>query len=482
MTSTPAVTLTENGAKTFDQTGSKVLDLFSRGGAYRTRSEQDTLKLILDAIDENSLLGLKTLFYLRDIRQGQGERRIFRVALKWLADECETVFAKNLGNIVEFGRWDDLFEAFDTASEDVMIAYVKAQLGADVRQPDDGKLSLLAKWMPSINTSSKDTRYLAHRFAKAFKITPAKYRKTLSNLRSRLNVVEKLMSAGDWADIEFSHVPSKANLLYRKAFSRQQADRYTAFIKSVQKGETKINAGTIYPYEIVRDVASGASQPDTLNALWSALPDYLVDNPHNGLVMADVSGSMMSGHGSIAPIWVSVSLAMYFAQRNTGIFKDHFMTFSDSPELVRIKSKNIVSAYNEISRANWSMSTNLQSAFDKILSTAVGAGIPKEDMPSVLYIVSDMEFDVATRDNSKTNFEAIKDKYKKAGYTLPNIVFWNVSARNDQSAAKKNDKGVALVSGCSPSIFKTAIGGKTITPYAVMLETINNERYNSVVV
>ena len=366
--------------------------------------------------------------------------------------------------------------------QEAVIQHVKNQLGKDSRQTDDTKLSLCAKWSPSINTSSKETRFLAHRFAKAFGVTPSKYRKTLSKLRTRLNVVEKLMSDGDWESIDFSHVPSKANLLYRKAFSRQQSERYVAFIKSVQKGEAKINAGTIYPYEIVRDVAHGAQQPATLNALWDALPNYLEDNPRNALVMADVSGSMQRGNSTVRPLDVSISLAMYFAQRSTGKFRGHFMTFSTNPELVQIRSQNIVDAYREISTANWSMTTNLQAAFEKILAVAIENDIPEKDMPQELFVISDMQFDEATRGNEVTNYEAIKAKYRRAGYTMPNIVFWNVNASISESPVTKDQNGVALVSGCSPSIFKTVVTGKNINPYDVMMETITSERYESVVV
>ena len=368
--------------------------------------------------------------------------------------------------------------------QEAVIQHVKNQLGKDSRQTDDAELSLLAKWAPSINTSSKETRRLAHVLARAMGVTPAKYRKTLSKLRTRLNVVEKLMSEGDWTGINFEHVPSKANLLYRKAFSRQQPERYTAFIKSVQKGDAKINASTLYPYEIVRDALRNYSdqQPD-LDALWKALPDYTVDNPHNGIVVCDTSGSMTSNYGTtIVPIWVSVSLAIYFAQRTKGAFKNHFLTFNSNSELVKIRSKDIVSVAREVQGASWGGSTNLQSAFDNILKHATANRVEQSELPDTIYVISDMELNVACSGNNKTNFEAIKEKYRKAGYKMPRIVFWNVAARNDQSPVKFDENGTALVSGCSPSIFKTVLSGKNVTPYQVMLDTINAERYSSVMV
>jgi hypothetical protein len=476
---TVGTTLTENGALTLDKSGSKVLDFYATGGALRTRTDADILNKFVEAFDEDALLALKTLFYLRDVRGGQGERKVFRVCIKWLAQNRPSAFLNNIENVVKFGRWDDLFEAFDTKSEAAMVQFVKEQLGADARATNDTKLSLLAKWMPSANTSSATTRKLARRFIKLFKVTPKKYRKTLTSLRARLNVVETLMSSNEWESVVFEHVPSKANLLYKKAFSKHEPARYTQFIKDVQSGTKKINSSTLFPYEVVRDVEKGAHDTTSkaaLDALWQALPDYLKDNPHNGLVMPDVSGSM-----SGLPMQVSISLAIYFAQRNKGFFKDHFIEFSTNASLVRVRSSNIVDAWQELSRANWSMSTNLQAAFDTILDAATANRLSQEDLPSVLYIISDMEFNQACGSNMATNFEVIKRKYRAAGYTMPVVVFWNVDSRNDQSPVSKDENGTVLVSGCSPSIFSQVISGITVTPYDFMLETLNKERYDSVV-
>ena len=477
-------TLTENGALTLDKSGSKVLDFYSLGGALRSRTDDEVIKIFLNAFDENDLLALKTLFYLRDIRGGQGERKIFRTCLKKLATDYTSSFVKNMGNVVDFGRWDDLFVAFDTPAEADMLDYVKKQLGKDSRSKDDTKLSLLAKWMPSANTSSAETRKLARRFIKSFRVTPKKYRRTLTGIRSRLNLVESAMSSNNWGTINFEHVPSKANLVYKKAFSRHEPDRYTAFIKAVQSGEKKMNAGTLYPYEVIRNIVTVGGDKNAIDALWNSLPDYLKDNPHNGLVLPDVSGSMSGSYdGDVVPLHVSVSLAIYFAQRNKGYFKDHFLEFSSTSQLVKIHAKNIVDAWGEVSTSTeWCGSTNLQSAFDAILEAAVSNRVPVEEMPSVLYIISDMEFDSACRNNKATNFEVIKRKYRAAGYEMPVICFWNVSARNNQSPVKRDEQGTILVSGCSPSIFSQVISNTTVTPYDFMLETLNKERYESVVV
>ena len=476
-------TLTENGALTLDKSGSKVLDFYSLGGALRSRSDAEVLKIFISAVDEDALLALKTLFYLRDIRGGQGERKVFRTCLKWLADNGTSSFVNNIDNVVKFGRWDDLFVAFDTASESAMLDFVKRQLGKDAKNPDATGLSLLAKWMPSNNTSSRETRKLARRFEKYLKITPAKYRKTLSGIRGKLNLVESAMSENDWSSINFEHVPSKANLVYKKAFSRHEAERYTAFIKAVQSGEKKMNASTLFPYEVIRNIVNvGDDDKDAIDALWNSMPDFLKDNPHNGLVLPDVSGSMGTGDGAVVPLHVSVSLAIYFAQRNKGFFKDHFLSFSSKAELVKIRSKSIVDAWSEVYRSTtWCGSTNLQSAFDTILNAAIAGQVPASEMPEVLYIISDMEFDSACNNNDARNIEVIRQKYANAGYKMPVICFWNVSARNNQSPVSRNEIGVIMVSGCSASTFSQVITGATVTPYDFMLETLNKERYASVV-
>ena len=478
---TPMLTTTKNGAIAYDRSGSSVLDLFSRGGALRSTSDSELISLFNKAFTEDSLLALKCLFYLRDIRGGQGERKVFRTILTHVAKSYPIIFTKNMDNIVKFGRYDDLFVAFGTKSEDAMTNFIRVQLEKDAFQTDNTKLSLLAKWLPSENTSSSETRALAKKFISALGVTPRVYRKTLSKIRSKLNLVEIAMSVNAWAQIDFEKVPSKANLLYKKAFKRQQEDRYNAFLASVEKGEAKINAGTLYPYEFIRDLyKNGTSDRKTLNALWNSLPDFTKDNPHNGLVIADVSGSMTSGNGDVKPIWVSISLAIYFAQRNKGFFKDHFMTFSENSKLVKITSPDIVDAYSQLQQSEWGMSTNLQSAFNAILSAAKANNLSQEDLPSVLYVISDMQFNVACGGNTATNFDAARLKFEAAGYKLPTICFWNVNATSGTSPVSRDTTGATLVSGCSPSIFKTVLTGSTVTPYDNMQATLNSDRYASV--
>ena len=349
-------------------------------------------------------------------------------------------------------------------------------------------ITLLGKWMPSLQASSPTTKRLARKMINHLGWTERQYRKALSALRKEINVVERSMCSGNWDGINFSHVPSRAAMIYKKAFNAHAPAAYSKFLTNVEKGEVKINASTLYPYDIVRDAKHrDGTDLRTLDAQWKALPDYLADNPHNGLVVADVSGSMDSGSyyggtgekSNVAPIDIAVSLAIYFAERNVGAFKNHFMIFGSESKLLSLSGGNIKDKAQAVMGSRPCPSTNLQSVFDTILKKGVEYKVPQSEMPSVIYIVSDMQFDEACSGNNKTNLEIIRAKYKKAGYQMPKIVFWCVNAYGD-SPAKANDENVVLVSGSSAATFKTALTGKVVTPYEVMLQTVMVERYQPI--
>ncbi|MFA5395910.1 MAG: DUF2828 family protein, partial [Methanogenium sp.] len=294
-------------------------------------------------------------------------------------------------------------------------------------------------------------------------------RRTIREIRKKIAAVEEKMSARQWNKIEYSSVPSQAARIYKNAFAKHDEERYNEFIEKAEKGEVKIQAGTLYPYQIYNSVQDDYSK--TLEALWNQLPDYTQGK--NALVVADVSGSMMG-----TPMSVSVSLALYFAERNKGLFKNHFITFSGEPRLQKIMGSTLLDKMNSIERAEWEMNTNIQAVFKLILDTALKNNISEKELPETIYIISDMEFDECC--TGKTSFEGIKEKYENAGYKLPNVVFWNVDARSGKNLPVQiGEKGVALVSGFSPVIFKMAVEGKT--PEQVMLDTINSERYNKII-
>jgi Domain of unknown function (DUF2828) len=466
------MTRTENSAVTYKSTKSALLDFFSVGGALRTRTDAEIVSLFRKAIEEDAGLALKALFYFRDVRGGQGERKVFRVLAKFLAEQMPYYITKNMKFISEFGRWDDMFALVGTRVETLAFAFMKDQLVKDVDAffAKQTGISLLAKWLPSENTSSKKTRSLATRFRVYLGWTPRDYRTTLADLRGYIKLVEREMSAGHWTSIDYEKVPSRASMIYRKAFGRHNPDGYGAYIKSVQKGEKKIHAATLYPYDLV-NIALYQNGDATIDAQWKALPNYVPEGG-NALVIADTSGSM-----SGLPMAISVSIAMYFAERNTGIFKDYFLTFSAKPTLQKLVGSTLTQKAKNLSRANWDQNTDVQSAFDLILNTAVKNRIPESDMPKKLFIVSDMEFDAADGRNRQTNFQAIQSKYRAAGYKMPVLVFWNVQSRHNQSPVTVDDRGVVLVSGCSPSIFKSVMESRVVTPYDMMLEVLMQERY-----
>jgi len=475
---------TGNGALSHSTSGTSVLDFFGKGGALRSQTEQDVINLFSKAYGEDKTLALKALFYLADVRGGQGERRLFRVAYNWLAKNDLKTAKKLLKYIPEYTRWDNILETLEnTALEKDAFSFVAKSLKADLKEETP---SLLAKWAPSEQASSNVTRRLAYKLRSEMKLSPKNYRKMLSGLRAKIGVVERLMCSGDWKDINFSHVPSNAAKIYKKAFNAHVPDLYSKFLTKVEKGEAKINASVLYPYDIVREaMKSFDNDLRTIDAQWKALPDFLKDNPHNGLVVADVSGSMdSSGHyggdtGNVRPIDVSVSLAIYFAERNVGAFKGHFMIFGGESRFMTLNGGTIKDKVSAVLADRPCPNTNLQAVFDTILKKGVTYKVPQSEMPSVIYIVSDMQFDVACGRNDKTNLEVIREKYKAAGYKMPTIVFWNVNSYSD-TPVKFDDKGVCLVSGCSPSILKTAISGKVVTPYQLMLDVLNGERYEPI--
>lgn len=453
-------TLTQNGAVTYESTSSYLLDFFAQAGAMRT-NPTEALNLFKKAFAENELYAIRTLFYLRDVRGGQGERTLFRNCLEWLGTDYPEVFNKIVEHVPEFGRWDDLF--FDNEK---CFDLISKQLDKDKKEE---KPSILAKWLPTINASSDNTRAKARFMANKLGLSDIGYRKTLREIRKKIDTVEESMSSRKWDEINYSTVPSQASRIYKNAFKKHDEERYSTFVAKATKGEVKINSATLYPYQIYKSVEKDYSP--TLDALWAQLPDYTQGK--NALVVADVSGSMNGD-----PIAVSVSLALYFAEKNKGQFKDHFITFSNNPKLQRIVGKTLKQKMDCIESSELGMSTNLLSVFTLLLNTAIRNETPKEELPETIYVISDMEFNKACRDVPQ--YDIIKDTYERAGYTVPNIVFWNVNASGKNIPAQKHEEGVALVSGFSPIIFKIAVENKT--PEQIMLDTINSERYEKITI
>ena len=467
-------TTTLNKAKAYRTTKSDVLDLFAIGGAIRGADEATTYQLISKAMSEDLDLGLRTVLFLSDVRGGQGERKLFKVALKVLIDNYDRAIVEAvIRKIPELTRWDYVFEFMGTTYENYVLNMISDEIDR-VEKSTDGATSLLFKWLPSIQRKPA----LAKSIAKHNGLGNKEYRQMLSRERARLKVVEVDMSAKNWGDINYSGVPSKASMIYRKAFERNDGERYNEFIKAVKSGDKTINTGTLYPHEIVSKARDGENS-DTLNAMWDNLPDYVTNKEHYVIPLVDVSGSMtwnnIGGNTQTEPLDVAIGLGIYLAERNEGPFKDHFITFSTNPDLVKIQGNSIYQKVRNMSNANWDGSTDVLKAFRLILDTAVKNNLPQKDMPKTVVIFSDMEFDRCVAMN--TPYETIEREFRDAGYEKPQLVFWNLDAKTKQHPVTMNEKGTTLVSGFSPVTLKYVLTNEIKTPYELMLEVIMNERY-----
>lgn len=481
-------TLTENGAVAYATTKSEVLDFFSQGGAIRNLSDAKQREMFARAWNENPELALKAMFYFRDVRGGQGQRGPFRNQLSYLADVAPETVRKNLANIPLYGRWDDVYALDGTEVEADAYTLLVEQLQEDMVGADNKEsISLLAKWLKSENASSDETKRLATKTRKALGWSSKRYRKALSALRAHLDVVERKISSGEWEEVEYSHVPSNAMMKYRNAFRKHDEARFTGFIDKVNAGEAKINSSVLYPHEIVGKLLGWNNNisPTVAQAMWDNLPNY-VSGEENAIAVVDVSGSM-----SGTPMEVAIALGIYLAERAEGVYKDRFITFSEKPELQKVEGKDIATKVNGLRTANWDMNTDMEAVFQLILDAAVTNKIPQSEMLDKLYIISDMEFDAATSGGGwysstkrpapdATLFQTIEKKFADAGYKMPNLVFWNVDARNQQFPMSMDDRGFQNVSGYSPSIFQSLMSGEFVSAYDLMLEVLNSERYASV--
>lgn len=450
------ITSTENGAKAYSTTGHACLDFFALGAAKRKNINQ-AVQLFRRALAEDPQTAIRTLFYIRDIRGGQGEREIFRYCLVWLSETHPYVLNKIVNFIPEYGRWDDLLVSVPTI---VSGRIIRRQLDIDAKATHP---SLLAKWMPSKGP-------LAEELATAIGCCSERaYRKKLSKIRKKLNLLETQMSENRWSDIEYQKLSGQAFRKHTKAFARHDHERFDEFMHrakvSGEKGEKIIHAGTVYPYEVLDLLYD--KQYVAADAFWANLPDYPLQG---ALVLCDTSGSMYG-----RPLDIAISLALYYAERNKGYFHNCFMTFSEHPELQKVLGSTLRDRLNNLSHADWDMNTNIEAALDVIFKVAQQS--KPDEVPKTLLIISDMEFDQCT-ERDKTPYEANKAKWEAADLTMPTVVFWNVDSRQNQTPTY-NEKGALLISGASPSAFKFVTEGKS--PLELMMKVINSPRYNQIV-
>lgn len=477
-------TFTENGGVAHRSTLNPVYDLFALGASYRSRSDEDCIVLFMKAYDEDPELALKCLFWMRDCRGGAGERRFFRVVYHYLCENGDKNAWFNLKNISEYGRWDDLlYIALGTEFQDAAFEILKRQLSLDIQCKTP---SLCAKWMPSENASSYQTKAAANAFRKYLGMTHKQYRKMLSILRKRINIVERLMSENRWDEIEFDKIPSKAGLVYKNAFARRDIikQKYEDFAKSK---DTKVNAATLYPYEIVAKALGNLrynkwvgtnTDRAMFNKYWENLPDYLNGKPMKIMCVVDTSGSMCYNTAN-APINIAISLGLYCAERIGGPFKNHYISFSSRPQMIETVGVDFCDKVQRIYRTNLCSNTNLTATFDLLLETAKKSD--PEDIPETIVVISDMEIDYMstghwTEKTAQTEMEKIKAKWRAAGIKCPKLVYWNVEARHNVILDAGPD--VSFVSGASPTIFKQVLTGKT--GWDLCLEAIDSPRYERI--
>lgn len=488
------LTETLNGDVAYYSTTNCLLDFFSKAGALRGCEKETIQKWFAPAYYENPDYAMKCLFFARDIRQGLGERQVFRYCVEWLGENKPESIIKNLKYIPEYGRWDDavyiLSVVRNKSVRDSVYAILKEQFDKDLSAiaKSYGSISLLGKWLPSINTSSSDARRLAKGIIRRFGITAKDYRKSLSSMRSKISIIENNLRVRDYS-FDYSKVPSKAMMKYRRCFLRNDVYRYESYLDDVAKGKQKINVSTLNPVDIVfqckkrhwNDEPISESERKMLDVAWKALPDYT--NGEDAIVVADVSGSMTWGKGNnIRPIDVSISLALYYAEHNTGAFKDHFILFSQNPRLVslsKLKSEDILAKVEYVRQIDEWTNTDLDAVFDLILRTAIKNKIPQGKLPKRIYIISDMQFDVGMDNADMDTFNRYRKLFGEHGYELPQIVYWNVNDYGT-SPVTSNEQGCCLVSGYSSKMFGM-VTSEDINPVKVMMDILDVDRYKDIV-
>lgn len=464
--------LTENGMATNSTSLNACVDLFFNVGAMRGQDKSRLIANFSKAFNEDPKRAMKLLFWARDVRGGAGERQIFRDIMEYLVENHDLALKPNLHLVSEFGRWDDLLTLIGTRLEKDALSLIHAAISSGN--------GLCAKWMPRKGTNAEKLRNF-------MSMSPKQYRKTLVYLTS---VVETKMCAKDWDSIEFGKIPSLASARYQKAFGRNAFEKYSAYIQSLQKGEAKINAGAVYPYDITKSLKMGNWQ--VANEQWKALPNYMEGSNEMLLPLVDVSGSMETAAGNnknVTCMDVAISLGLYISEKNEGAFKDAFITFSDNPQL-QVLSGSLKDRYTQMANSTWGMSTNLEAAFKLILNQATKHKLSQDEMPTKILILSDMEFNEATGGGSWRNEsgkwtptaqQMIEKMYDDAGYKMPQIVYWNIQSRNGGVPVSFDKQGTALVSGFSPAIMTSLIKGEITSPQQIMDQTILGERYSQVV-
>lgn len=481
--------LTENGAVGYMTTSKELLDLNFKTSSLRNKSEDEIFKLFLKAFHEDKLLAIKWLFFMRDTREGMGERRSFRIILNGLGHQHPTIAKELISLVPEYGRWDDLYSLMDGDLTEYVVDFIYQQLQEDCGNYLNKKpISLLAKWLPK--ESTKKYKKVYNILLKKFGMTPKEYRRIISDLRKYLDVVEVKMSANEWNKVNYNTIPSKANLLYKDAFLRHDKERRNEYLNDLKNGNNnaKINAKVLMPHEIVHRYMDKYEWGDiddfdeSLEQLWKALPNY-VNSEGFSMFVRDGSYSMTTkiGNTNITCLDISTALAIYFSEHCKGEYKDNFITFSNRPKVIDLSNCSSLREKIEKCHAEDDCSnTDIYKVFKLILDTAVNNKYTQEQLPKNIVVVSDMEFNNATTTSDyQTLFETIQAEYLLHGYDLPRLVFWNVCSRTGAIPLKTNKNGVCLVSGFNPTIMDMVLSGE-LDPYKCLVNKLNSSRYDAV--
>jgi len=490
------VTQTWNGAKAFKSTESKVLDLFAIGGNARTMTEDELYKLISNAMYENPEIGIRVAFYLSDVRGGQKSRDMMRATIKFLVFRYLEQARKLIALIPEYSRWDMLYEFVGTPLEKDAFAVLKAEVKDAIRTKRN---SLVFKWLKSVNTSSEESNRLGRLTAKYFGMNEKDYRKMLSHYRKELNVVEVNMSADQWDLIDYSKLPSRAGFIYREAFKRHDLEGYTEFLqtiikeseKPIEERTVKMNMDLTFPHEIINAYRSkgvrnywgrSVSKNDydvSLEAMWKSLPDY-TQGKEGTMAVVDVSGSMYQSLGktNAEVIDMSIGMGIYLAERLKGAFANHIITFDSNPKLIELPSRMTLAEKINRCFEDSGTSTDIDKVFGLILRTAIRNSVPQSEMPKTILIVSDMQFNAGQCRNT-TNYDSWVTQFERAGYVLPEIVYWNAAAAGNVPVTE-SQRNTSIISGASPEIIRWIYTGEFLTPYEQMMRVIERERYDAV--
>lgn len=480
--------VTSNGENGYKSTLNDILDLSAEIGNSRFLDHDALFNKMIDAQNEDELLYAKLIFYARDIRLGGGDKTLGRLGLLTIYKNIDLSKIPLLVTLIaEYGSFKDVMYLLanpiqDENKELALCQYLNNLLNLD---DNDEQAGLLAKYMPTETTKDPSMKTAYRKFMKHVNITPKEYRKRNTRIRKKLSIVETKLTERRYDDINYSQVPSQANLKYRNAFIRNDEERYTDYLDKVDSGVEKINSTTLSPYQIVSKAHN--ERDSSLNTLWNNIP--APDNQGlQVLPVVDVSGSMMG-----LPMDVAVSLGIFLSEHNKGQFQDCFITFSNKPELVKVKGNTIYDKVASVENSNWGFNTDLEKTFDLILKTATNNDLTQEELPESLLIISDMQFDEATSSSffrsdipkpDDTFFEKMKHKFKRYGYKLPFIIFWNVGYGNTKPAVKST-KNTILVSGFSQNIFNSICNLnlddlENYTPLKALLEILESDRYKAI--